>query len=159
MFFGKDNSELKNAPFLVRTIEKEENEIKFIVALTTYGEKGSETVDTGNKVLNDLLQESVPLNPDYDNMYEIIFEDYVFHITRNESYASYDEWEIRKGKYFIIFERSHLLELLPEIVVPGFIECHYPDGWKHYGIYCQNHIIDVIAPGKPIVKKYTPNNV
>lgn len=157
MLFGEDNG-LKIAPFHIKTIEEEGNEIKFIVAMPKIGIKGSGFVDTGNSNLNHLLQKSVPLNPDYDDMYEIIFEDYAFHITRNESYADYDEQEIRKGDFFLVFERSRLLDMLPQIVVLDLVGALYSNGWKHYGIYCQNHVIDVIAMSEPIVKRYELRN-
>lgn len=72
--FGNENNELKTAPFLIKTVEEDDNDITFIVSLAIAGEK-------------------------------------------------------------------------------GIIEAYYPNGYKHYGIYCQNHIIDIIATKEPIVEK------
>lgn len=72
-------------------------------------------------------------------------------MTRNESYTAWDDYEVRKGKYFIVFERSRLLDCMPKLVETELVEAYFPQGWKHYGIYCQNHIIDVIAAGEPRV--------
>ncbi len=156
--FGKENEEISSAPFLVKTIEEMDNEIKFVVALPVSGEKG-DINDTGNSVINDILSECVPIYPDEDNLYEIVFENYVFHMTRNESYTCWDDYEIRNGKYFIIFDQSRLMDCLPQLVTLGIVESYFPKGWKHYGIYCENHIIDVIAAGEPKIKKCIVENV
>lgn len=149
--FEEKNIEIITAPFLVKAIE-EENSIRLIVALPIQGEKNSDIIDTKIPELNKLLKESTAIYPDKNNLYEIMFEDYVFHITRNESYTYWDNYEIRNGKYFIIFDKSRLLDYLPQLVEPEIVEAYYPNGWKHYGIYCQNHIIDVIATNKPKIK-------
>lgn len=154
ILFGEGN-EMSMAPFLIKTTEEEENGIRFIVALPMQGKKGTDRNDEGNPELNKLLHESTPIYPDENNLYEILFENYVFHMTRNESYTCWDDYEIRNGKFFIIFDKSRLLDYLPQIVTQGIVEAYNPKGWKHYGIYCQNHIIDVIATKEPRIKKYT----
>ena len=159
ILFGKENDEISSAPFLVKTIEEMENEIKFVVALPIQGKKESDINDMENSALNKILSECVPVYPDENNLYEIIFENYVFHMTRNESYTYRDDYEIRRGKYFIIFDKSRLMDYLPQIVEPEIIEAYFPKGWKHYGIYCQNHIIDVIATGNPMIKKCIEQNL
>lgn len=149
--FGEENFEINSAPFLVKALE-EENSIRFIVALPVQSKTRTDINDTGIPVLNKILKESFSIYPDENNLYEILFEDYVFHITRNESYTYWDDYEIRNGKYFIIFDKSRLLDYLPQLVEPEIVTAYYPNRWKHYGIYCQNHIIDVIATKKPKIK-------
>ena len=39
-------------------------------------------------------------------VYEIEISDYIMHLTRNELYTSWDDYEVRKGRYFVIFEKS-----------------------------------------------------
>lgn len=150
--FGEDDN-LRNAPFLIKSIEESDNEIHYIVELSYEGKNETDIDDTGIPKLNDILKKATPIYPDNNEAYEIIFESYVFHITRNESYTSYDEYEISKGRFFLEFQRSRLLDSIPLIVEPELVKAFYPNGWKHYGIYCQNHIIDVIAASEPIIKK------
>lgn len=150
----RENDEMSTAPFLIETIE-EENGIKFIVALSTRGEMGIVANQMSKSAINELLSIVTPIYPDQNNLYEIIFENYVLHMTRNESYTSWDNYEIRKGKYFIIFDKSRLLDSLPQIVDMGIMEAYCPKGWKHYGIYCQNHVVDVIAVGEPQIRRLT----
>lgn len=151
--FGKENSEIVEAPFLVKAVEQEENGIRFIVALSVAGEKDENINVADDSTLNELLLAYKPIRADENNLYEITFKDYVFHMTRNESFTCWDDYEIRKGRSFIIFEKSRLLDCLPHIVELGIVRAYYPQGWKHYGIYCQNHIIDVIAVREPEIKK------
>lgn len=116
-------------------------------------EKETDIDDLGIQGLKELLAESIPIYSDDNNLYKIVFEDYVLHQTRNESYTSWDDYEVRKGKYFIIFEKSKLLDYVSRVVEKEIIETYYPNGYKYYGIYCQNHIVDIIATREPIVEK------
>ena len=150
--FGQENKEMRTAPFLIRAIEETDNALRVLVAIPVAKEKG-EIIDAETSELNHLLSTCVPLSPDENNVYEIVFENYIFHITRNESYALQDHCKNAKGKYFIVFDQSRLLDCLPQLVEQSILEAYFPNGWKHYGIYCQNHIIDVIAAEEPKIKK------
>lgn len=151
--FGKENREMNSAPFLIKAIEEKDNYIQFIISLPIEGKKGTVINNVEIPELNEILKESTPIFPNENNLYEIIFEDYIFHITRNESYTCRDDYEISNGKYFIIFERSRLLDCVPELVEDRLLGECYPAGWKHYGICCQNHIIDIISAKEPIIRK------
>ena len=58
--------------------------------------------------------------------------------------------------YLCTFERSKLLDYLPRAIDVHLI----PDGtdapasWKHYGIYTQNQIIDIVALSEPTVRTF-----
>ena len=73
---------------------------------------------------------------------------------RNESYCVFDADEVHSGTYLCTFERSKLLDYLSRAIDVHLI----PDGtdapasWKHYGIYTQNQIIDIVAPSEPTVR-------
>ena len=155
MAFGSDYGKIHGV-FLLSAEESDENCISFKIALGKLGKKGDWTEEAkGNKALTELFREATPVYPDENEVYEITFEDYLLNQTRNESYASYDENEIRKGNPLIIFEKSRLLDLLPQLT-----DCtahkdgnFYPAKWSHYGIYCENHIIDVISCIEPKIRK------
>lgn len=153
--FGNENENIKSAPFLIQAVEREDNDISFIVSLPLKGEIGADIDDTGISALNQVLSDCTPIYPDENNIYEIIFENYVLHMTRNESYTSWDNYEIRHGKYFIVFEKSRLLDSMPEFVESGLIKAICISDCKHYGIYCQNHVIDIIATNDPVIKPYS----
>ncbi|MBQ8934911.1 MAG: hypothetical protein IJ049_00695 [Oscillospiraceae bacterium] len=151
--FGNENRELNTAPFLVKAIEETDNNITFIVSLPMEGEKGTAIDDAENLGIKELLAKSMPIYPDDKNMYKIVFEHYVLHQTRNESYTSWDDYEVSKGKYFLLFEKSRLLDSVSQLVDVGIVDAYYPNGYKHYGIYCQNHVIDIIATREPMIEK------
>ena len=48
-----------------------------------------------------------------------------------------------------MFETSKLLEYLPLAVDAGLLEHTSP--WKHYAIFTQDQIIDVIASKEPVI--------
>lgn len=137
--FGKD---LKKTLFLISASECEDNSIRFVIALGTHGE-----VQNGATLVF----------PDMNELYEISFDNYILHQTRSESYASYDSCEIQKGSGLVVFEKSRLLDVLPVLT-----DCRkladgsfYPEKWTHYGLFCVNHVIDVISCREPEIRKLT----
>ena len=151
--FGKTTHKISTAPFLIKTEERADNEIKFIIALPACDENDTGREPTGNASLDNLLEKAVPIHEDHNNLYEIVFENYVFHMTRNESYTCWDDYEIRQGDYFILFDQSRLLDYLSHIVEIEIVNVYRPEGYKHYGIYCQNHIIDIVSAIEPKINK------
>lgn len=81
--------------------------------------------------------------------WEIIFECYILYQVRNESFCSFHAAEVKTGKYLAVFEKSRLLEYLPTAVDAGLLE--HTEPWKHYDIFTQNQIIDVIAQADPVI--------
>lgn len=41
---------------------------------------------------------------------------YIMHLTRNESYTVWDDYEIRKGSFLVIFEKSRLLDFCDLVI-------------------------------------------
>lgn len=109
--------------------------------------------------INELLVNATPLYPNSLKTYEIIFDHYILYQTRNESYCSWDNYEIRNGKYFIIFSKSRMLDFLLQITDCEKLEdgTAYPGEWKHFGIYCQNHVIDIISCNEPTIRQIDSN--
>ncbi len=158
--FGSENKTITNAPFLLGTEEGEDNCVRFMIAFSMKGEACGVRDDMDIQGLGQVLQNATPIVPNCDEVYEIIFQSYILHQTRNESLCSWDEYELRNGRYFILFERSRLLDMLPMITdcQRGLDGTAYPGEWKHYGIYCQNHIIDVISHNEPVIRKLEKSN-
>ena len=153
--FGSENNTITDAPFLLKMKEGEDNCVRFIIAFSMKGEVREVIDDMEIQGLGQVLQNATPIVPNSDEVYEITFQSYILHQIRNESFCSQDEYEIRNGRYCILFEKSRLLDMLLTIT-----DCQrssdgavYPGEWKHYGIYCQNHIIDVISHNEPVIKK------
>lgn len=149
--FGSDEK-LDYAPFLMKT-EETDGTLRFVVTLSKKEKVDPDEVS--EDYLKDILKNAYSLIPDSENVYEIIFESYILYQVRNESYCSFDSYEKGEGYYFIIFEKSRLLDILPVITDCQILSdgsC-YPDKWKHYGIYCHDHIADIISCDEPVVRK------
>jgi len=91
------------------------NILKIIVTLPLLGEKGSEVSNIGNKELDEILKESYPVLINYNEIYEIVFENYIMYQIRNESFANPDENSKILGKYFMIIKNSSYLKMVKNI--------------------------------------------
>lgn len=83
---------------------------------------------------------------------QIEIKSYIMHLTRNESYTVWDDYEIRKGNYLVIFEKSRLIDFY-DLAIAHTEDYSYPGEGIHYGIYTCDHIIDIIADSTPIITK------
>lgn len=151
--FGSEKENIFTMPFLIQELEEKDNILKIKVALPQKADTKDLLDDITNINIKNITEKAVPICADENEIYEIVFDSYIFHITRNESYTGPDDEEICKGKYFIIFEKSKLLKFMPQLVECGLIDAMYPEGYVHYGVYCQNHIIDIIAADEPEIIK------
>lgn len=141
------------APFLKELKEEMENELHLAILSAAVGEN-TETDDSfGDTSLEEILADCKPIVLNSSVKFDILFEDYIIYQVRNESYTSYDDSEERRGVYLLEFNKSGFLDYLSSATDA----CHlkdgsfYPGPWKHYGVYTQNHIVDVIAQEEPKV--------
>ena len=151
--FGTVNEEINKysrlAPFAISITENQDNQLSIIIALPV-PIKSKPNHD--NPLLNEILSDATQVAADLNNMYEIRFDKYIVYQCRNESYTCFDDSEIRKGKYLIIFEKSKLLDYYESVICDCDSE-NKKSKRKHYGIYTENHIIDVIANEPPKITK------
>ena len=151
-----------HAPFLMSLSDGLQEELHIIISAAEVGNLGDnipdfEDVDeTTRQALQSILAKSRPIEINENCLFEICFHDYIIYQTRNESFWSGDPNEIRHGKYLITFEKSTLLSHLEEITDAQQLDdgSFYPGEWTHYGIYTQNHVIDVISHSPPDVSRY-----
>ena len=112
--FGTDGEISSGLPFVL-SINDEDNRLSIVIALGVCGEKGGDknvisAKDTVDDKIKGILKDAIPVYRDMDNVFEIVFEDYIIYQCRNESYTMYDDEEIRYGKYLVIYEKSKLLD-------------------------------------------------
>lgn len=105
--------------------------------------------ETGDGKLYILICRATAASEPEPDKWEIVFEDYILYQVRNESFCSFAPEESRTGKYLAVFETSKLLEYLPLAVDVELLEHTSP--WKHYTIFTQDQIIDVIASKEPVI--------
>ena len=158
--FGGENKEInekcKTAPFLLSLEDAPNNVLRIVIAFPMEGEEGADLdnfPESYKSRVEDMLIHSRPVYEDMDQVYEIIFDDYIIYQNRNESYTVWDDYEIRKGNYLIIFEKSRLLDYYQGVIFDFDNEEIRTSQRRHYGIYTENHIIDVISNSKPKIQK------
>lgn len=160
MYFGiKDKNK---SLFLERLFDGPENELTIFVCNSASGESPSEEVLNAepNEKLRAILSDCTEIVRDYSQLYKIYFDDYIMYQTRNESYASYDPNEIRIGKGLILFEKSRLLDSVSRLSnVFDDDNDAYPAKFRHYGIYTQNHVVDIISHIEPSIQKVKPEDI
>lgn len=148
-----------HAPFLMSLSDGSREELRLVIAAAEVGELGanipdfSDTDEATKKSLREILAKTRPIEINARRQYEICFQDYILYQVRNESYCSFDPEEIRHGRYLITFEKSKLLSYLSGVTDAGQLDdgSFYPGKWTHYGIYTQNHVIDVISHIPPVI--------
>lgn len=140
-------------PFLIELKEMRENSLHLMIQGAAVEEKTNTDDACGNPVLEQILSQCKPIVPDCSQEFHIVFEDYIIYQVRNESYASFDALAQGSGVYLREFTKSHLLDYLPTATDAIQLEddTFYPAPWKHYGIYTQNHIVDIIAQEEPTI--------
>ena len=106
-----------------------------------------------NPNVNEILEGYPSINLDENNRYEIVFEDTILHMISNESYVRWDDEAVSHGQYFVIDEKSKLLQNLSLFVDTDLISDMTGKAYKHYAIHCQHQIIDVITSDEPIIRK------
>ena len=155
------------APFLMSLSDGLQEELHIIIAGAKVGNLGDnipdfeETDDATKQALTEILVGTRPIEIDEQHFYRICFRDYIIYQIRNESYASCGPGEIRHGHYLVVFEKSELLSRLSSITDAQQLDdgSHYPGEWTHYGIFTQNHIIDVIALGEPEISAISEHDI
>lgn len=154
--FGSDDAICTcGYPFVLKINDDMDNRLIITVSLPVRGDKGGNIVETENEKIKELMKSAFPIYPSQDMIYEIIFDDYIAYQVRNETFCAKDDYEIKKGEYFIFFERSRYLDQIQTITDCSQFEdgSYYPGKWTHYGVYANNHIIDVISHQEPVIKK------
>ena len=148
--FGEKYKNDDILPYILKICDSTNNILKIIVTLPLLGEKGSEVSNTGNKELDEILKESYPVLINYNEIYEIVFENYIMYQIRNESFANPDENRKILGKYFMIIKNSSYLKMVKNIT---FYNDIFDDKYMHYGIFSWNHVIDIISAEEPKIAK------
>jgi hypothetical protein len=111
--------------------------------------KVPETINVGGFEIRD----SYSIDIDYTlPIIQLDFECYIAYSVRNESYTALDDYEKFKGKIFRIYDKSRYLDF---IKVGTFATDDYPGPFKHYGIICLNHIVDIVSTSEPIITEIT----
>lgn len=84
-----------------------------------------------------------------DRTFSLRWKSYVAYSVRNESFTSRDTYEQFTGRLFVEYSKSRYLEFIKASTIASD---DYPGPLKHYGLFCLDHIIDVIAVEAPEIE-------
>ncbi len=79
---------------------------------------------------------------DESRLFEIVWQNYVAYSVRNESFVGPDEYEISVGARLRIYSKSRFLDFIGSAT---FAADEYPGPLRHIGVFCSNHIVDVVS--------------
>jgi hypothetical protein len=87
-------------------------------------------------------------------LFEIIWEHCIAYNVMNESYARVDDYDVaQSGKLMRIYSKSRFLDYLTLATIASE---DYPGPFKHYGLICLNHVIDVACSTPPTINLLRP---
>lgn len=155
-----------DAPFLISLSDGLQEELRLVIAGAIVGNTDDNipdfegTDDATKRAIRAVLAKTRPIEANEQCSFEICFHNYITYRIRNESFSSYDPEAIGNGRYLIIFEKSEFLSNLHITTDAQVLDdgSYYPGKWIHYGIYTQNHIIDVIAQDAPDISEIKNTN-
>lgn len=133
-----------NNIYLIGATEPEENSLRLYFSRS---KAIPEPFSIGDKVYEDAL--SIELDEELP-IIQIDFETYIGYSVLNESYTSWDDYEVFEGKIFRIYSKSRYLDY---IKAGTFASEDYSGPFKHYGMSCLNHVVDVVSISVPIIKE------
>jgi len=167
--FGSGNEELGGsiAPFMLGLVDNLEHDLRVFISPSVEGEPGvdidlddwpASACDDSERgdAPREIIYSSKPVYTEEGVVYEVRFDGYVLFMQRDESYTTWDDYETREGTYLVRFTRSRLLDSLGSFT---FANDRYPGPLTHYGIYCEDHLLDVITDAEPTVRRMTPDEI
>lgn len=140
-------------PFLDELKEIMDNELHLVVLGAAIRDKTASDISCESPALAKILVGCKRIVPDRSQKFDIVFENYIMYQVRNESYSSIDPSSESAGTYLRIFDKSPFLNYLSFATDVCQLKdgSFYPGPWKQYGIFTQNHIVDVISTEEPKV--------
>jgi hypothetical protein len=87
-------------------------------------------------------------------LFELRWKSYIAYSVRNESFVSPDGYEkVEWGKLVCLFSRSRFLDYVGN---GTFANQEYPGPFRHVGLICLNHIVDIVSVEPPVVLQLRP---
>lgn len=103
-----------------------------------------------------VVTQSFPGEGDPDDYWEVSFSGYVLFMERDESYTISDDYEVGRGRWLEVFERSRLTDHLSSYT---FADNLFPGPLTHYRICGEDHVVDVVTAATPQVRLLTADEV
>ncbi|UCE46951.1 MAG: hypothetical protein JSW47_15230 [Phycisphaerales bacterium] len=103
----------------------------------------------------EVLKEACEIQSTQDcHLYRLLFDSYIVYTVLNESYDYADQSAQYSGKWLRTYTKSWYLDYTDKHT----LACdEHPGPYKHYGIICLDHIIDVTSCSEPSIEMIEDN--
>jgi hypothetical protein len=101
-----------------------------------------------------LLEGCTPVESDPScQLFELVWPRYVAYVVRNELYTAWDDTEEFEGRHFRVYRKSPFGDYVRRAT---FASDQYPGPLTHWGLVCENHLVDVIGWVPPVMRWLRP---
>lgn len=133
--------------FLRECAELEENMLRLVIEEARADGAPQDIEILPGKVISDL----VPIESDAScQLFELVWPSYVAYCVRNESFTSWDDSEVFKGRHFRLYSKSHFRDYVAR---GTFASDDYPGPLKHWCVVCERHLVDVVGCAEPALRR------
>jgi hypothetical protein len=138
--------------YLASISEPAEGGLKLVIQEARAGGKPSAAVLSNELLpeLKEILSKSSAIEHGPGcKVFEIYWSRYIAYSVENESYAlSQSPEDKSQGRLFKLYETSAYLEYLEKV---SFASADYPRPYKHWGVICLDHIVNVASTEEPVI--------
>jgi hypothetical protein len=135
--------------FLRECSEPEDNKLLIVVE-----EAKADGPPEDIEILGKVIKNTVPIVSDPScQLFELFWPSYVAYGVRNESFTTWDDTEVFEGRIFRVYTKSPFRDYVSRAT---FASDEYPGPLKHWGLACENHIVDVIGCVEPELRRLRP---
>jgi hypothetical protein len=139
--------QIDSAKYLyLRSIHEPEDNVLLLVVQEAGASGHSEVTQIGEATFSG-YQDIV--SGEKDLAYEVLFPNYISYAVTNEAFGIVDDAEVRSGRLFSIYTKSHFLNFVQASTLATE---DYPGPFTHYQVNCLNHTIDVVSTSEPDIK-------
>jgi hypothetical protein len=128
--------------FLVEIGEPQSNELLLVLSEARVSPQ-TKSIILGEVLLDDLHPVVIDENC---RRFRLHWKTYIAYSVRNESYTIRDAYEEYDGNIAVLFHKSRYLDF---IKLSTFANRTHPGLYRHWGFFCEDHIIDVVAVDAP----------
>lgn len=132
--------------FLIDIAEPQENQLRILVREATASPE-EEALTIGGVTFEHLHRiESSDASPTF----ELVWDSYIAYSVRNESYAAEDESNVWSGNKLRTYSKSSFLAYIASATIAT---SEYPGPFRHYGLVCEDHVVDVVSAARPQIRQ------
>ena len=139
--------------FLHSISEPEQGGVQIVVyEAKTGGPTPSEVLDSEPlpEVRRILAQSSAIVHSPDCKVFTVAWPKYIGYCMENESFALPEPpTSIREGRLFVEYTKSVYLEYVSR---SSFASAEYPGPFKHWAVFCLDHVFNVVSTEEPIVQ-------